>query len=91
MAMGFDQLSMNAGSLSVIKRVLSGFSREELQTLMAMLKPMRSSASYMPIKAKKPLFIDSVGSRICWSSGTIARWFIWQPAATRVTIECCNA
>ena len=42
-AMGFDQLSMNAGSLSVIKRVLSGFSREELQTLMAMLKPMRSA------------------------------------------------
>ena len=40
---------------------------------------------------KKPLFIDSGGSRICWSSGTIARWFIWQLAATRVTIECCNA
>ena len=42
-AMGFDQLSMNAGSLSVIKRVLSGFSREELQALMAMLKPMTSA------------------------------------------------
>ena len=34
---------MNAGSLSVIKRVLSGFSREELQALMAMLKPMTSA------------------------------------------------
>ena len=56
-----------------------------------MLKPMRYFASSMPIRAKKPLFIDSGGSRICWSSGTIARWFIWQLAATRVTIECCNA
>ena len=42
-------------------------------------------------QAKKPLFIVSVGSRICWSFGIIARWFTWQPAATRVTIECCNA
>ena len=42
-AMGFDQLSMNAGSLSVIKRVLSAFTRNELSTLVATLRPMRSS------------------------------------------------
>ena len=42
-AMGFDQLSMNAGSLSVIKRVLSGFSRDELSQLMATLRPLRSA------------------------------------------------
>ena len=42
-AMGFDQLSMNAGSLSVIKRVLSAFTRNELSTLAATLRPMRSS------------------------------------------------
>ena len=43
MAMGFDQLSMNAGSLSVIKRVLSAFSREELSHLLATLRPLRSA------------------------------------------------
>jgi phosphotransferase system enzyme I (PtsP) len=42
-AMGFDQLSMNAGSLSVIKRVLSAFSRKELEQLMAALAPLRSA------------------------------------------------
>jgi phosphotransferase system enzyme I (PtsP) len=42
-AMGFDQLSMNAGSLSVIKRVLSAFSRDELAQLMATLRPLRSA------------------------------------------------
>lgn len=42
-AMGFDQLSMNAGSLSVIKRVLSAFSRKELEHLMATLQPLRSA------------------------------------------------
>ena len=42
-AMGFDQLSMNAGSLSVIKRVLSAFSRDELSHLMATVLPLRSA------------------------------------------------
>ncbi len=42
-AMGFDQLSMNAGSLSVIKRVLSAFSRDELSQLMATLRPLTSA------------------------------------------------
>ena len=42
-AMGFDQLSMNAGSLSVIKRVLSAFSRDELSQLLATLRPLRSA------------------------------------------------
>ena len=42
-AMGFDQLSMNAGSLSVIKRVLSAFSRAELEALLSTLRPLRSS------------------------------------------------
>ena len=42
-AMGFDQLSMNAGSLSVIKRVSSAFSRDELAQLMATLRPLRSA------------------------------------------------
>ncbi|MGI9314715.1 MAG: phosphoenolpyruvate--protein phosphotransferase [Luminiphilus sp.] len=42
-AMGFDQLSMNAGSLSVIKRVLSAFSRAELEVLLSALRPLRSS------------------------------------------------
>ena len=42
-AMGFDQLSMNAGSLSVIKRVLSAFSRDELSQLMATVWPLRSA------------------------------------------------
>ena len=42
-AMGFDQLSMNAGSLSVIKRVLSAFSRDELAQLIATLRPLRSA------------------------------------------------
>ena len=42
-AMGFDQLSMNAGSLSVIKRVLSAFSRDELSHLMATVRPLRSA------------------------------------------------
>ena len=41
--MGFDQLSMNAGSLSVIKRVLSAFTRNELSALAATLRPMRSA------------------------------------------------
>ena len=42
-AMGFDQLSMNAGSLSVIKRVLSAFSRDELSQLLAIVRPLRSA------------------------------------------------
>ena len=42
-AMGFDQLSMNAGSLLVIKRVLSAFSRAELEALLSTLRPLRSS------------------------------------------------
>ena len=42
-AMGFNQLSMNAGSLSVIKRVLSAFSRDELSHLMATVRPLRSA------------------------------------------------
>ncbi len=42
-AMGFDQLSMNAGSLSVIKRVLSAFTRSELSLLVSKLRPMRSA------------------------------------------------
>ena len=42
-AMGFDQLSMNAGSLSVIKRVLSAFTRSELSVLVSKLRPMRSA------------------------------------------------
>ena len=42
-AMGFDQLSMNAGSLSVIKRVLSAFSRAELRQLMVTIQPLRSA------------------------------------------------
>jgi len=42
-AMGFDQLSMNAGSLSVIKRVLSAFSRDELSHLMATVRTLRSA------------------------------------------------
>ena len=42
-AMGFDQLSMNAGSLSVIKRILSAFSRAELEQLMATIQPLRSA------------------------------------------------
>ena len=42
-AMGFDQLSMNAGSLSVIKRVLSAFSRDELSHLMATVRPLKSA------------------------------------------------
>lgn len=41
--MGFDQLSMNAGSLSVIKRVLGAFSRAELKVLLSTLRPLRSS------------------------------------------------
>ena len=42
-AMGFDQLSMNAGSLSLVKRVLSAFSAAELADLMATLLPLRSA------------------------------------------------
>jgi len=42
-AMGFDQLSMNAGSLSVIKRVLGTFSTAELAALMPSLLSMRSA------------------------------------------------
>ena len=42
-AMGFDQLSMNAGSLSVIKRVLSAFTRSELSVLVSKLRSMRSA------------------------------------------------
>ena len=41
--MGFDQLSMNAGSLSLVKRVLSAFSAAELADLMAILLPLRSA------------------------------------------------
>ena len=46
-AMGFDQLSMNAGSLSVIKRVLSAFTRSELSALAATLRTMRSAPEVM--------------------------------------------
>jgi len=42
-AMGFDQLSMNAGSLSVIKRVLGTFSTAELDALTSSLLSMRSA------------------------------------------------
>jgi len=42
-AMGFDQLSMNAGSLSVIKRVLGTFSTAELAALTSSLLSMRSA------------------------------------------------
>ena len=42
-AMGFDQLSMNAGSLLTIKRVLSAFTRPELEDLMAAVLPLRSA------------------------------------------------
>jgi phosphotransferase system enzyme I (PtsP) len=48
-AMGFDQLSMNAGSLSVIKRVLSAFSRDELSQLMATLRPLRSAQEVVSV------------------------------------------
>jgi phosphotransferase system enzyme I (PtsP) len=48
-AMGFDQLSMNAGSLSVIKRVLSAFSRKELEQLMAALAPLRSAQEVVAV------------------------------------------
>jgi phosphotransferase system enzyme I (PtsP) len=48
-AMGFDQLSMNAGSLSVIKRVLSAFSRDELAQLMATLRPLRSAQEVVSV------------------------------------------
>ena len=48
-AMGFDQLSMNAGSLSVIKRVLSAFTRSELADLAASLRPMRSAAEVIEV------------------------------------------
>ena len=46
-AMGFDQLSMNAGSLSLVKRVLSAFSVAELADLMATLLPLRSAQEVM--------------------------------------------
>jgi phosphotransferase system enzyme I (PtsP) len=46
-AMGFDQLSMNAGSLSLVKRVLSAFSALELADLMATLLPLRSAQEVM--------------------------------------------
>ncbi|MEL0006320.1 MAG: phosphoenolpyruvate--protein phosphotransferase [Luminiphilus sp.] len=42
-AMGFDQLSMNAGSLLIVKRVLSAFTREELTALMTSLMSLRSA------------------------------------------------
>jgi phosphotransferase system, enzyme I, PtsP len=42
-AMGFDHLSMNAGSLLMIKRVLSAFSRGELSELMSSLSALRSA------------------------------------------------
>jgi len=42
-AMGFDQLSMNAGSLLIIKRVLSAFTRAELEQLMISLMTLRSA------------------------------------------------
>ena len=42
-AMGFDQLSMNAGSLSVIKRVLGTFSTADLAALTSSLLSMRSA------------------------------------------------
>ena len=48
-AMGFDQLSMNAGSLSVIKRILSAFSRDELAQLMATLRPLRSAQEVVSV------------------------------------------
>ena len=46
-AMGFDQLSMNAGSLSLVKRVLSAFSAAELADLVATLLPLRSAQEVM--------------------------------------------
>ena len=42
-AMGFDQLSMNAGSLLIAKRVLSVFTRQELTELMAPLLTLHSA------------------------------------------------
>ena len=42
-AMGFDQLSMNAGSLLVAKRVLSAFTREDLDQLMTDVLSLRSA------------------------------------------------
>jgi phosphotransferase system enzyme I (PtsP) len=42
-AVGFDQLSMNAGSLLIIKRVLSAFTRDELAQLMTSLMTLRST------------------------------------------------
>jgi phosphotransferase system enzyme I (PtsP) len=42
-AMGFDQLSMNAGSLLVTKRVLSAFTRDDLEQLMTDVLSVRSA------------------------------------------------
>jgi len=46
-AIGFDQLSMNAGSLLIIKRVLSAFTRDELAQLMTSLMTLRSTQEVM--------------------------------------------
>jgi len=46
-AIGFDQLSMNAGSLLIIKRVLSAFTRDELVQLMTSLMTLRSTQEVM--------------------------------------------
>ena len=42
-AMGFDQLSMNAGSLLIVKRVLNAFARPELDQLMATVMTLHSA------------------------------------------------
>ena len=41
--LGFDQLSMNAGSLLLVKRVLSSFGRDDLETLLSRLKGLGSA------------------------------------------------
>ena len=41
--MGFDQLSMNAGSLPVVKHILAAFSRKELKVLLDHLMTLNSS------------------------------------------------
>jgi len=48
-AMGFDQLSMNAGSLLIIKRVLSVFARPELDQLMTSVMTLRSAQDVLNV------------------------------------------
>jgi phosphotransferase system enzyme I (PtsP) len=48
-AMGFDQLSMNAGSLLIIKRVLSVFARPELEQTMASVMTQRSAQDVLDV------------------------------------------